>query len=267
MEVRILFSQPKFEAVKCTVHGEPYKLRSPRSGRRLGSTPSTATMPGLSSGDGAAPTKQISEVRFLNPAPLFEAVTQLAESTTFNRVVVGSTPTGLTRFYMSLNRLCLVLNASYEAINVTSARRALTLVFKGAAVVEEVSAFTIRTAKINVPVPSVVRLMKYRRMPRQNRAVSRKGILLRDGSACQYCGARLPSGNLTLDHVVPRSRRGPSTWENLVACCFPCNNHKGNRTPQEAGMTLARQPRQVSLHAKHKLLAADSRGWDKYLFA
>ena len=182
-------------------------------------------------------------------------------------MVVGSTPTGLTKFYMSLNRLCLVLNASYEAINVTSARRALTLVFKGAAVVEEVSAFTIRTAKINVPVPSVVRLMKYRRMPRQNRAVSRKGILLRDGSACQYCGARLPSGNLTLDHVVPRSRRGPSTWENLVACCFPCNNHKGNRTPQEAGMTLARQPRQVSIHAKHKLLAADSQAWHKYLFA
>ena len=109
---------------------------------------------------------------------------------------------------MSLNRLCLVINASYEAINVTSARRALTLVFNGAAVVEEVSGYTIRTSKINIPVPSVVRLMKYRRMPRQNRSVSRKGILLRDGSSCQYCGARLPSGSLTLDHVVPRSRRG-----------------------------------------------------------
>src|SRR5450759_4356355 len=168
---------------------------------------------------------------------------------------------------MSLNRLCLVLNASYEAINVTSARRALTLVFKGAAVVEEVSASTIRTAKIHVPVPSVVRLMKYRRMPRQNRAVSRKGILLRDGSSCQYCGARLPSGSLTLDHVVPRSRRGPSTWETLVACCFPCNNHKSNRTPQEADMVLARQPRQIGIHARHKLLASDAHTWDKYLFA
>ena len=74
-----------------------------------------------------------------------------------------------------LNRLCLVINASYEAINVTSARRALTLIFKGAAIVEEVSAFTIRTSKINVPVPAVIRLIKYRRVPRQNRAVSRKG--------------------------------------------------------------------------------------------
>ena len=168
---------------------------------------------------------------------------------------------------MSLNRLCLVINASYEAINVTSARRALTLVFKGAAVVEEVSGYTIRTSKINIPVPSVVRLMKYRRMPRQNRSVSRKGILLRDGSSCQYCGARLPAGSLTLDHVVPRSRRGLSTWENLVACCFACNNKKGDRTPQEAGMMLARQPRQISIHAKHKLLAGDAHTWDKYLFA
>jgi 5-methylcytosine-specific restriction endonuclease McrA len=168
---------------------------------------------------------------------------------------------------MSLNRLCLVINASYEAINVTTARRALTLVFKGAAVVEEVSGYTIRTSNLNVPVPSVVRLMKYRRMPRQNRAVSRKGILLRDGNACQYCGARLPSGSLTLDHVMPRSRRGANSWENLVAACFPCNNRKRNKTPAEAGMTLARQPRQISVHAKHRLLAADSRAWDKYLFA
>ena len=168
---------------------------------------------------------------------------------------------------MSLNRLCLVINASYEAINVTTARRALTLVFKGAAVVEEVSGYTVRTAKINIPVPSVVRLTQYRRMPRQNRAVSRRGILLRDGNTCQYCGDRLPSGNLTLDHVMPRSRHGANTWENLVAACFPCNNRKRNKTPAEAGMTLARQPRQVSIHTRHKLLAADSRAWDKYLFA
>jgi 5-methylcytosine-specific restriction endonuclease McrA len=166
-----------------------------------------------------------------------------------------------------LNRLCLVINASYEAINVTSARRALTLIFKGAAIVEEVSAFTIRTSKINVPVPAVIRLIKYRRVPRQNRAVSRKGILLRDGNACQYCSVQLPAGRLTLDHVIPRSRGGQSTWENLVACCFECNNMKGDRTPQEAGMALAKLPRQVTVHAKHRLLAGDAKTWDKYLFA
>jgi 5-methylcytosine-specific restriction endonuclease McrA len=168
---------------------------------------------------------------------------------------------------MSLNRLVLVLNASYESINIVPARRAMTLIFKGAALVEEVSAYTVHTAKIDIPIPSVIRLIRYRKFPRQNRAVSRKGILLRDGSSCQYCGARLPSGSLTLDHVVPRSRRGLSTWENLVASCFPCNNRKQDRTPAEAGMTLLKQPRQISIHAKHRLLAGDSKLWDKYLFA
>jgi 5-methylcytosine-specific restriction endonuclease McrA len=167
---------------------------------------------------------------------------------------------------MSLNRLVLVLNASYEPINICAARRALKLVFKGAAVVEQLSAFTVRTAKIHIPVPSVVRLLQYRRMPRQNRAVSRKGIILRDGGTCQYCREKLPVKNLTLDHVIPRARGGDSTWENLVACCFACNNRKGNRTPPEAGMALAKPPRQVTLHARHRLMAGDEKAWERYLF-
>ncbi len=92
---------------------------------------------------------------------------------------------------MSLNRLVLVLNASYEPIHICTARRAITLTCKGAAVVEELSAYTIRTSKLNIPVPNVIRLVRYRRVPRQNRSVSRKGIILRDGSACQYCGSVL----------------------------------------------------------------------------
>lgn len=167
---------------------------------------------------------------------------------------------------MSLNRLVLVLNASYEAIQVATARRALTLVCKGAAVVEESSPFMVRTSKITLPIPSVIRLVRYRRVPRQNRSVSRKGIILRDRGACQYCGAVLAGKELTLDHVMPRARGGNSVWENLVACCFPCNNHKGNRTPQEAGMALTRQPRQISIHAKHRLMIGDEQIWDKYLF-
>lgn len=167
----------------------------------------------------------------------------------------------------ALNRLVLVLNASYEPINITAAKHALTLVFKGAAIVEEVSQYAVRTSKISVPIPNVIRLIRYRRVPRQNRSVSRKGILLRDGFTCQYCAKRLTAGELTLDHVIPRSRMGGSTWENLVASCFPCNNRKSNRTPQEARMELVKQPRQVSIHAKHRLMAGDSVVWDKYLFA
>jgi 5-methylcytosine-specific restriction endonuclease McrA len=167
---------------------------------------------------------------------------------------------------MSLNRLVLVINASYEPINICSARRALTLVLKGAAVVEEVSAYVVRTSKISIPLPSVVRLQKYRRMLRQNRSVSRKGIVLRDSSTCQYCRQKLPPRELTLDHVIPRSRGGASTWENLVASCKPCNNVKGDRTPAEAGLTLAKQPRQITIHAKHRLLIGDEKTWERYLF-
>ena len=167
---------------------------------------------------------------------------------------------------MSIHRAVLVLNASYEPIHVCSARRAISLVLKGAAVVEDCSVYSVRTARLDIPVPSVVRLRAYRRMPRIHRAVSRKGVLLRDNNICQYCGGRLPANELTLDHVIPRSRTGPTTWENLVACCFGCNNRKGNRTPQEAGMRLLRQPRQVGFHATHRLLAGGDAKWDKYLF-
>jgi 5-methylcytosine-specific restriction endonuclease McrA len=167
---------------------------------------------------------------------------------------------------MSINRLVLILNASYEPVTICSARRAITLVVKGAAVVEECSTYTIRTPKITVPVPSVVRLRSYRRVPRVKRSVSRKGIILRDGGMCQYCGRRSEARELTLDHVIPRSRGGPSTWENLVAACVRCNNRKGNRTPQEAGMQLIRAPRPIGIHAKHRLLASDEKAWEKYLF-
>jgi 5-methylcytosine-specific restriction endonuclease McrA len=167
---------------------------------------------------------------------------------------------------MSLNRLVLVLNASYEPLNIVPARRALTLVLGGKALVEERSKYVIRTSKINVPIPSVIRLLSYRRIPRQNRSISRKGILLRDAGTCQYCRAKLPPKDLTLDHVIPRSRAGESTWENLVACCFPCNNRKGNRTPQEAGMVLVKAPRQIGIHAKHRLLAGDEETWNRYMF-
>jgi 5-methylcytosine-specific restriction endonuclease McrA len=169
---------------------------------------------------------------------------------------------------MGLNRLVLIINASYEPIRVAPARRAIALVFKGAATVEEASEHKIRTPKIDIAVPSVIRLFRHRRVPWQLRAVSRRGVLLRDGSVCQYCGRKPAPEELTLDHVIPRSRAGPATWENLVACCLVCNGRKGNRTPQEAGMTLLRQPRALGTHTKHRLLAgvAHDRAWEKYLF-
>jgi 5-methylcytosine-specific restriction endonuclease McrA len=168
---------------------------------------------------------------------------------------------------MSLNRLVLVLNASYEAVNIVAARRAMRLLCKGAAVLEAPSAYFIHTSQISIQLPSVIRLVRYRRVPRFNRSVSRKGIILRDRSTCQYCGGVLPNKDLTLDHVTPRSRGGQSTWENLVAACFGCNNEKADRTPSEAGMPLSRRPLAIGIHAKVRLMQGDEGVWDKYLFA
>ena len=163
----------------------------------------------------------------------------------------------------------LVLNASYEPINVCAARRAIVLVLKGVAMTEEENGHFLHAARITIRVPSVIRLLEYRRIPHQTRALSRKNILLRDRSSCQYCGAVLASSELTLDHVVPRSRGGLSTWENLVACCHGCNRRKGNQLPMEANMKLIREPRAFNLHtSRHimRLLGHSDAKWRKYLF-
>lgn len=163
----------------------------------------------------------------------------------------------------------LVLNASYEPINVCAARRAIILILKGVAMMEEVNGHTLHSARQALRVPSVIRLLEYRRIPHQTRALSRKNILLRDRNTCQYCSTVLSASDLTLDHVNPRSRGGTSTWENLVACCHECNRRKGNHTPHEANMKLMREPRAFSLHTSRHLMRmmghSDDK-WRKYLF-
>jgi len=163
----------------------------------------------------------------------------------------------------------LVLNATYEPVNVCAARRALVLVLKGAALAEEESPRLIHSSSLAIRVPSVIRLLEYRRIPFQARALSRKNILIRDRHTCQYCGRVLPASELTLDHVIPRSQSGNSAWENLVACCHPCNNRKGDRTPESAGMKLLRSPRPFNLHTNRHLMRLMGNGdaqWRKYLF-
>ncbi len=168
-----------------------------------------------------------------------------------------------------LHKPVLVLNSSYEPINICAARRALVLILKGVASPEEFSPTLLRSARQSMKLPSVIRLLEYRRIPHQSRALSRKNILMRDRYTCQYCQRILPSSELTLDHVIPRSRSGETAWENLVACCHHCNNRKGGRTPEEAGMRLIRPPRPFSLHtSRHlmRLLGRSDDQWRKYLF-
>ena len=136
----------------------------------------------------------------------------------------------------------LVLNASYEPLNVCSVRRAHVLVFKGKAEVIEELDRSLHSASDTFPWPHVIRLVHYVRVPRTvKRKISRRALFARDGWRCVYCGTT--SGRLTLDHVVPRSRGGASTWENVVTSCAPCNLRKGNRLLHEAQMELPHPPR------------------------
>ena len=137
----------------------------------------------------------------------------------------------------------LVLNASYEPLNVTSVRRAHVLVFKGKAEVLEELDQPLRSASDTYPWPHVIRLVHYVRVPRAvQRKISRRALFARDGWRCVYCGTA--GGRLTLDHVVPRSRGGDSVWENVVTSCAPCNLRKGDRCSNEAQMTLVHPSRE-----------------------
>ena len=160
----------------------------------------------------------------------------------------------------------LVLNQDYQALSVCSVERAMALVWlRKAEMVETRADRALRSVRARYPWPSVVRLKGYVRVPYRRVLLTRRNVLRRDGHRCQYCAA---AERLTLDHVLPKSRGGPDTWENLVAACVPCNNRKGNKTPDEAGMTLARPPfRPSHVMYMRDFLGQDQDDWKPYLFA
>src|SRR6187200_1491072 len=159
----------------------------------------------------------------------------------------------------------LVLNASYEPLNVTSVRRAHVLVFKGKAEVIEELDKGLHSATDTYPWPHVIRLVQYVRVPRAvQRKISRRALFARDGWRCVYCGTT--AGRLTLDHVVPRSRGGTSEWENVVTSCAPCNLKKGNRLLEEVSMQLMRPPKPPQPVLFIRLAAPKiPQGWRQYL--
>jgi hypothetical protein len=160
----------------------------------------------------------------------------------------------------------LVLNASYEPISIAGARRALKMVVKGKAFVQEDNG---RIAHGEIMFPSVIRLSVMTSIPRRVQQLSRKNILARDHNMCQYCDTKFHPSELTLDHIVPRSKGGRDTWDNLVAACSACNKKKADMSVEEAGMTLRRRPRPATIHTARVLLrnmGADDEQWKKYLF-
>jgi 5-methylcytosine-specific restriction endonuclease McrA len=137
----------------------------------------------------------------------------------------------------------LVLNASYEPINVCTTRRATVLILKARAEVIEKGEGMLHSERLELVRPCVIRLVRYVRIPRDvhRRKITRKAVLARDAYKCQYCGRE--AAGMTVDHVIPRSRGGLSVWENIVASCAPCNRKKGNRMPREAKMHPATRPK------------------------
>ena len=155
----------------------------------------------------------------------------------------------------------LVLNRSWVAVHIATSRRALSLLYQGLARAVHPTDYSLydfddwcelsqsrndgrfmRTPNIRIRIPEVIVLKAFNGFVRREIRFSRRNIFERDRNTCQYCGDRLPKSDLTLDHVVPQSRGGHDSWENLVLACVRCNVRKANRTPEEAQMPLLRQP-------------------------
>lgn len=162
-----------------------------------------------------------------------------------------------------------MLNASYEPLQLISIRRAVILLLQEKAELVEATEQQLRAQRFALDIPLVIRLMKYIRIPRRLRLpCSRRGILARDHDTCQYCGSQPGRSTLTVDHVLPRSRSGPTTWDNVVTACRECNHRKGGRTPEEANMVLMTKPRQPQ-YVAFALLGELERHevWRKYAYA
>ncbi len=181
-----------------------------------------------------------------------------------------------------INEQVLVLNRNYQPVNVTNVRRAFTLLYmdQARALDSDYRTFdfsewaelepgndAIRSVSRAFKAPRVILLQSYDRMPIGQVRFSRTNVFARDNYTCQYCLKQPRTSELNLDHVQPRSRGGPTTWENVVCSCVPCNLKKGRRTPEEAGMKLARTPTRPRWSAlvRHPLGTARYQEWQPYL--
>jgi 5-methylcytosine-specific restriction endonuclease McrA len=144
----------------------------------------------------------------------------------------------------------LVLSAAYEPMDQVTWQRAMSLWFTGRVeVVEEYDDRICRTPSTEFFVPSVIRFCTALRRRRRTVKFSKDNVYLRDRGRCQYCGRQVTLTNSTYDHVVPKAKGGKTTWKNIVIACVPCNQHKRDRTPAEAGMRLRSKP----IRPKHLL--------------
>ena len=151
---------------------------------------------------------------------------------------------------------CLVLNADWSFMNLTSSFKALCLAFENKADVLKAYDKTYRSQFLEIPIPAVVALRKYKDISkkRRNFAASTRNITIRDGFSCMYCGKKVTFQNATKDHVFPRSLNGPTTMKNLVCACRACNSKKDNKTLEESGMKLLSHPRDLTPEERLKCI-------------
>jgi 5-methylcytosine-specific restriction endonuclease McrA len=192
----------------------------------------------------------------------------------------------------ALSANVLVLNRFYQAIRVINVRRAFSLLCRDLAEVihmepvasggsrwqnldfsgwQELSQLKaefepdgydwIHTVRLQLAVPRIIRLLGYDKLPRQEVKFNRRNIYARDSSRCQYCGRKMPTQELSLDHVLPRSQGGKTSWDNIVCCCIRCNVKKGGRTPEQAGMKLKSRPLKPKRSPVISIRLADDRYW------
>lgn len=164
-----------------------------------------------------------------------------------------------------LNGNVLILNQDYQPLSVVNVKKSLLLLFLNKAeLIHENPLKRIRTIDNEFQYPLVIRLRRYARIPYKNIVLSRKNILKRDANTCQYCGS---TDDLTIDHIIPKSRGGADSWENLVAACNKCNHKKGNRTPKEAAMPLVRKPyRPTHIIFLREYVETVDESWKPYLY-
>lgn len=168
-----------------------------------------------------------------------------------------------------LNESVLVLNSTYEAINICNVKRAIILVFNGTAAVLENNSHEIHSPSITLEAPSVIRLARYINLANKQVVLTRKNVLIRDKNTCQYCGEEFVPSELTMDHIIPKSAGGNAKWDNVVASCKKCNNKKGKKSPWEAKMSLVKKPSSPNyiyyLHIM-RYIGNKNETWMKYLY-
>jgi 5-methylcytosine-specific restriction endonuclease McrA len=164
-------------------------------------------------------------------------------------------------------RSVLVLNATYEPLNIVPVHRAIVLLLKEKAEIVEAAKRQVRAERLAIDWPLVIRLVTFVPIPRRlPLPLSRRTVMARDMYTCQYCGGQPSKHELTVDHVIPRSRGGATIWENVVTACAPCNRRKGDRMPEEAHMMLRTKPARP--HFVAIVLLGEANGhavWRKYL--